>query len=134
MEKVGLYGETEENMNRGIGLFEQGCTTCPEEPENARSECHAWSALLIDEFIRCMAGIRCARPGWEEVRIEPHMEYLPDLDGQVVTPKGNIEFSYKKTGGETLEDKACIYKIALPKGVNCIFVYITHKEKKLQGG
>ena len=134
MEKVGLYGETEENMKRWIGLIEQGCTTCPEEPENARSECHAWSAFPIYEFIRCMVGIRCAEAGWKRVRIEPHMEYLPDLEGQVATPKGNILFSYKKENPEEIGADNCIYKITLPKELNGIFVNRTGEEKELLGG
>lgn len=43
LEKCGMYGETEDNMMRWAELPGLGCTTCPEEPENGRSECHAWT-------------------------------------------------------------------------------------------
>lgn len=134
MEKVGLYGETKENMERWIGLKAQGCTTCPEEPENGRSECHAWSALPIYEFIRCMAGIRCAMPGWERVRIEPHMEYLSDLEGQVATPKGTIMFSYKKENAQEAEGENWTYKVTLPDNLDGFFINSDGEEKVLEGG
>ncbi|MGC6176884.1 hypothetical protein [Lacrimispora sp. 38-1] len=45
MEIAGMYQETEESLMRWANLIELDCTCCLEEPENGRSECHAWSAL-----------------------------------------------------------------------------------------
>ena len=95
---------------------EQGNTTCPEEPDESRSECHAWSALPIYELIRCVAGIQPGEPGWESVRICPHLEYLSDLEGKAVTPAGIISFYYKK------EQDCWRYHIELPKDMKGIFI------------
>lgn len=128
MEKAGLYKETEANIMRWALLPEQGCTTCPEEPENARSDCHAWSALPIYEMIRCMAGICPGQPGWEQVRICPHMEYLPDLEGEAATPKGTVGFRYRYISGKWE------YRVILPEGLSGTFVYPDGREAVLAGG
>ena len=116
MEKVGLYAATKTNMKRWAKLPEQGNTTCPEEPDESRSECHAWSALPIYELIRCVAGIQPGQAGWESVRICPHLEYLSDLEGKAVTPAGIISFYYKK------EQDCWRYHIELPKDMKGIFI------------
>ena len=63
------------------------------------------------EFVRCLAGIRPAEPGWEKVRIQPHMSYLPDLSGHVITPKGTIAFEYHVVDGRVKG------KIRIPSGM-----------------
>lgn len=103
------YTDTKILMEKWIRLIDLKCTTCPEEPENGRSDCHAWSALPIYEFMRCMAGIRMGRDGWESVLIRPHMEYINELTGSAATPKGIIRFYYNKGQG--------IYQVSLPSGL-----------------
>lgn len=46
-ERVDDYGSTRTLMNKWIDLIDLECTTCPEEPEMGRSECHAWSVLPL---------------------------------------------------------------------------------------
>lgn len=128
METAGLYGETKENMMRWAALPSQGCTACPEEPENGRSECHAWSALPLYEMVCVMAGIRASEPGWKSVCVRPHMEYLSDLQGEAVTPKGKIRFDYHKENGEWN------YQITLPEGMDGKFVKTDGNEIKLHRG
>lgn len=103
------YEDTKILMKKWIRLIDLECTTCPEEPENGRSECHAWSALPIFEFMRCMAGIKMDADGWESVIIRPHMENMEELEGCAATPKGIIKFYYQK--------KQDIYQISLPSGL-----------------
>lgn len=81
-----------DSLNDWIALLELECTTCPETPKEARSECHAWSALPMYEMMRTMAGVVPERIGWEHVRIQPHTMDLEDLQGKVATPKGSISF------------------------------------------
>lgn len=128
LENAGLYAKTEQNMMRWAGLKDEGCTTCPEEPEHARSDNHAWSALPIYELIGCMAGIRCGAPGWESVRIEPHLEYLPDLEGEAVTPRGKIRFAYQQKNGKWN------YRIELPDGLDGSFTAGDGSVYSLTGG
>ncbi|MDO4337376.1 MAG: alpha-L-rhamnosidase N-terminal domain-containing protein [Eubacteriales bacterium] len=101
-EWAGIYEYTEKLLKKWIRLIDWECTTCPEEPENGRSECHAWSALPIYEFIRTMAGIRMGGDGWETAVVQPHLEYLNTLEGTTVTPKGEITFSFNKKQGTYL--------------------------------
>ncbi len=160
LEKAGMYEETEENIMRWAALPGQGCTTCPEEPTNGRSECHAWSALPLYEFIRVFAGVRPADGTWNTVRIAPHLEYLPDLEGVASTPKGEITFVYEKVeegqndgnlAGGKLSDKSRSKerwpddeatrqvnilrgKVTIPEGMGGTFVYPNGREVELHGG
>lgn len=111
-EWAGIYEKTETMMQRWHDLVDAGCTTCPETPEDARSQCHAWSALPIFEYVRTIAGIRAAQSNWETVEIKPNLMGLPDLNGTVPTPKGNISFRYT---GNT-------YEISLPDGMEAVFI------------
>ena len=95
LEAAGLYDLTKPDMARWAALPGEGSTTCPETPENSRSECHAWSALPLYELIRAMAGIRYADGA---VTVSPKLSYLPDLRGQVVTPVGVVKFDYRYEG------------------------------------
>ncbi|MDO4285462.1 MAG: alpha-L-rhamnosidase C-terminal domain-containing protein [Eubacteriales bacterium] len=128
MEKSGLYAETRENMMRWAHLLELHCTTCPEEPENGRSECHAWSALPMYEMTRVLGGVRPAGIAWESVRIEPHTEYLKDLEGECATPAGIISFRYQR------EKEGWTYRITMPENLPGVFVSPDGSETVLQTG
>lgn len=47
-----IYDETRGLMEEWRKLLALECTTCPEVPVAGRSECHAWSALPVYEFMR----------------------------------------------------------------------------------
>lgn len=91
LEEAGLYGETRDHMMRWADLPRQGNTTCPETPEDARSECHAWSALPIYEFLRIMGGIRMEAG---KVIVSPVPGYLKDYSGAVPVPGGVAQFCF----------------------------------------
>ncbi len=92
LEKAGLYTETRENIMRWAALPAMGNTTCPETPENSRSECHAWSALPIYEFLRVMGGVRMVAG---KVVVDPAPGYLEDYSGCVCVPGGTAQFRYE---------------------------------------
>jgi alpha-L-rhamnosidase len=115
LETVGLFDEIESDLQRWTDLVARGCTTCPETPGLARSECHAWSALPMFEMVRVMAGIRNPDPGWTRVVVEPHLGRSTDLCGTTATPKGSIRFQYDRSGG------ALRYEVALPEGMSGVF-------------
>ena len=56
------------------------------------------------------------------------MEYLSDLQGEAVTPKGKIRFDYHKENGEWN------YQITLPEGMDGKFIGEDGTEKLLYGG
>lgn len=110
-EKAGCYELTSRQMDWWIRLLDEHCTTCPETPSNSRSECHAWSALPMYELIAVIAGIRREPGRPHRVEICPHMDYLPNLEGKMVTEYGDILFCYAPEG------KGMRYEIALPEGM-----------------
>ncbi len=121
-EQAGVYELTLRDLDGWIELPGKGCTCCPETPENSRSECHAWSALPMYEFIRCMAGVRAGEAGWESVKVVPHMNVaglrgVTELTGTAVTPKGNVTFCYRQQEKED-GTKGWDYELTLPDGVN----------------
>ena len=81
MEAVGRYDLAVKKLDLWRELLRLHCGTCPETVTNARSECHAWSALPIYEFFHGIAGIQPAVPGWEKVRIRPQFDALDALLG-----------------------------------------------------
>lgn len=92
LEAAGLYAETRENMMRWAALPAMGNTTCPETPGDSRSECHAWSALPIYEFLRVLGGVRMAAG---KVVVAPTPGYLKDYSGCVCVPGGVVIFRYE---------------------------------------
>lgn len=117
LEKAGMYQDLGEGLKDWIQLLELDCTTCPETPKEARSDCHAWSALPIYEMVRVFAGVQQEGIGWGKVRIAPHSDLLPDLMGQVITPAGIIELEYRRCLGKMK------YRLVIPKGMRAEFVF-----------
>lgn len=133
-EQAGVYEYTKPDLKRWIELPALGCTCCPETPGNTRSDCHAWSALPMYELICGMAGIRAGAAGWKSVRINPHLEELADLEGQVTTPKGNVEFVYRRKENVTDGNGGWNYHIVLPAGLDGEFIDENGNVRMLQGG
>lgn len=117
LEKAGMQEAMRDSLNDWIALLELDCTTCPETPEKARSDCHAWSALPMYEMMRTMAGVVPEGIGWERVRIQPCAMDLEDLHGKVATPKGSVSFRYERKNG------VWHYLVELPEGMEATFVY-----------
>lgn len=132
-EQAGIYGVTKPDLKRWIDLPALGCTCCPETPGNTRSDCHAWSALPMYELVCAMAGIRAGEAGWKSVRIEPHLEGLTDLEGQAVTPKGNVKFVYRRKNDA---DGSAVWDchITMPAGLDGEFIDGDSNVRLLRGG
>ena len=52
LERIGMYDRTEEAWDAWYEFIDLHCTTFPETPFDPRSDCHAWSALPLYEFVR----------------------------------------------------------------------------------
>lgn len=78
-------------------MLGMGLTTFAENPEPTRSDCHAWSASPLYEFLSMTCGIRPAEPGFKSVRIEPYLGDLTTVNGQVPHPLGAIVVQFQKT-------------------------------------
>lgn len=128
LEIAGMQEAMRDSLEDWIALLELDCTTCPETPSQARSECHAWSALPMYEMMRTMAGVVPEGICWERVRIQPHTMDLEDLQGKAATPKGDISFRYERTDG------VWHYSVELPEGMEAEFVYPDGRTEYLNKG
>ncbi len=106
LERAGMEDQMRLDLDAWIGLLSRGSTTCPEEPHHPRSECHAWSALPLYEFMRTLAGIRQENG---KIIIQPRLLGLPDLTGVAVTPSGPVQYHYQRSADGTVH-----YELVLP--------------------
>jgi len=73
-------------------------STWPEIPGNTRSDSHAWSAHPIYDLLTLVAGIEPASPGFNTVRVAPHLGALPSLTASFPHPQGAIQVDYHRQG------------------------------------
>lgn len=128
LEYAQLFEQMRLDLDEWIALLDLNCTTCPETPTDARSDCHAWSALPMYELIRTVAGV--SRPDLtnRSLRIAPHLMDLPDLAGTAATPFGPVRFHYQRR-----EDGKWQYELHIPPNTACTFVYPNGRETPLSG-
>jgi len=113
-------GLGDEYLNH-LGVWEEvmalNVSTWPETGADSRSECHAWGSSPNYHFLKIIAGINSASPGFNDVLIQPHMGELEKLEASFPHYKGTIEVKLDKS---TKEKKAIII---LPKGVKGKFIW-----------
>lgn len=79
--------------------FAHGLKTTVEQPEPTRSDCHAWGAHPVYHYFASILGIRPAKPGFREVRIEPRLADLTWAEGAIPHPRGTISLRVDRNGG-----------------------------------
>lgn len=123
LEKAGLYEKYAGKVFGGWQqMLENGCTTWCENPDEPRSECHAWSSAPIYEFSAKILGVKPSAKGYSAVTVSPDFK-VGDLNyakGTVPTPWGDIAVSWEKTGDgieldiRTPEDHDITLNVVLP--------------------
>lgn len=134
MRKAGLGDEYVRQLQPWREMLALGLTTWAENPEPARSDCHAWSAHPNFDLLATVAGIGPAAPGFREVVIEPHLGPLARVDASMPHPLGEISVSYRRDG------EAMKAQVILPKGLigtfswkgNSVTLHPGSQELKLQ--
>jgi hypothetical protein len=121
MKKSGLGEDYLNQLEPWRQMLALGLTTWAENPEPARSDCHAWSAHPNFDLLATTAGIEPAAPGFAQVLIRPHLGSLPALKATLPHPQGEIAVQYQRKGEGLAAD------ITLPQNVSGWFVW---KEKK----
>jgi hypothetical protein len=116
LKKTGLANQYLETLGLWNDMIANGLTTFAENPDPARSDCHAWSASPDYDFLATVAGIRPASPGFKTVDIEPALGKLTFIKGQMPHPLGMISFDLKRDGTEGITGT-----ITLPEGLTGIF-------------
>ncbi len=109
-------------------MLNLGMTTFGEELNEPRSDCHAWSASPIYEFLRQIAGIKPISAGFQSVLIEPQLGYLKHIKVAMPCPKGTIELLCDRKGKES-----AYIETFLPEGMTGILKW-NGKEIELISG
>ncbi len=112
LEKVGKYKEYSERLFGGwYKMLNLGCTTWCENPDDPRSECHAWSAAPIYEYSAMYLGVKPIETGFRTVAVAPDFTFADTVEGAVPTPLGIIRISWSVKAGRV------DFTLKLPKDV-----------------
>ena len=118
LKKTGLADHYPETLGLWKTMLQNGLTTFAENPDPARSDCHAWSASPNYDFLATVAGIRPASPGFKSIQMEPALGSLKFIKGQMPHPLGMISFDLKRSGTDGIEGT-----VELPDGLSGTFVW-----------
>ena len=125
MEEVGIYEKVNDVIwSQYKPLLDHHLTTVPETPYDTRSDCHAWSALLLYELPRKWLGVQPGKPGWEGILIAPVPCGLSECSGTVHTPQGNVDVSWSAHDGHyrlTFTAPSVPVRVILPGGAEFFF-------------
>jgi alpha-L-rhamnosidase len=117
LEHAGMADLYLDQLTPWHDMLKLGLSTWAENPEPARSDCHAWSASPNYDLLTVVAGIRPSAPGFARVRMEPHLGKLTHLDVTMPSVHGDIHATYKLSGDYWLAT------VALPRGLSGEFVW-----------
>lgn len=107
-EKAGIYEMIEDTFDAMRKLPSLNCTTMPEVPfKTTRSECHAWSALVLYEYTAKVLGVTVRD---KKVYIKPYIQNRTYAKGRVAVAGSMAEIEWDKADGFRI-------KISLPDGV-----------------
>jgi hypothetical protein len=123
LDHAGMADEYLKTLGSWREFLKMGFTTWPEQPGDTRSDSHAWTAHPTYDLLTLVAGIEPASPGFQTVRIAPHLGSLTHLEATYPHPMGLIHVKY--------EDARAT--VDLPDGLSGVFVW-KGKETKLHGG
>ena len=71
-------------------MLEHNLTTWAESPSLACSDCHAWSAVLIDEMAINIAELTLGAPKFKEIWLEPRPEFWERMSVSFTISKGVV--------------------------------------------
>jgi len=118
LKKTGLADHYLETLGLWEEMLQNGLTTFAENPDPARSDCHAWSASPDYDFLATVAGIRPGSPGFKTVEIAPALGKLSFIKGRMPHPAGTIVFDLKRNGANGITGE-----VILPEGLNGKFIW-----------
>jgi hypothetical protein len=116
LKKTGLADHYLETLGLWEDMLQKGLSTFAENPDPARSDCHAWSASPDYDFLATVAGIRPGTSGFKTVEIEPALGKLTFIKGQMPHPAGTISYDLKRAG-----EAGITGEIVLPAGLTGVF-------------
>ena len=117
LKKVGLSEDYTSMLQPWKDMLSIGLTTFAENPEPTRSDCHAWSASPLIDFLATVCGVEPAEAGFKSVKVAPHLGVLQKVEGKVPHPKGLITVSLQQKG------KKLVGEVILPVGLTGTFIW-----------
>ena len=87
---------------RWTSQMDDGLKTCIESPEPTRSDCHAWAAHPLYQFLTTTLGVRPTAFGGTKFDLNPNLGGLKEAQGSVFTNKGPIQLKLKRSNGSGL--------------------------------
>lgn len=117
LKEAGLGDRYLSELGQWHDMLARGLTTFAEKPDPTRSDCHAWSASPVYEFLATVCGIEPASAGFATVRIEPHLGHLRHATARMPHPRGEISVTLQREGPGVEAG------ISLPEGVTGTFVW-----------
>ncbi len=78
-----------ENISSGLSTWAE-----MSDVSKSRSDCHAWGSSPNIEFFRTILGIDSDAPGFNTVRIQPHLGSLNNIQGSIPHPNGELSTQY----------------------------------------
>ena len=96
--------ETRKNIHADYGKF---CYT-----GLRHSLCHGWSSGFIDFFFGYVLGVVPTKPGYKQIKVEPHLCGLNRAEGVIPTPAGEIIIK------NSLQDGKIQIEISVPEGID----------------
>jgi len=97
-EKCGRYDMAFELFKNWQIMLDNHCTTWCENPDNPRSECHAWSCAPYYEFSANILGVKVGYD--DEIIIAPNTGSLSYAKGTVPTRFGTVSVDWTNKNGK----------------------------------
>ena len=127
LKKTGMGDDFLPQLQPWHDMIANGLSTFAEEPDPTRSDCHAWSASPVYEFLSTVCGINPGSKGFKTVRITPYLGDLKNISGVMPHPDGLIRVQYTLNEAHQLEAN-----IELPEHLSGVLVW-KGKEYKIKG-
>lgn len=118
MRRLGEGDKISKVLDIWEDLLPLNMSTTPERIARQRSEAHPWSTSPAMAFIKVIAGIAPAKPGYKQVSIEPALGELDYVKASYPHYLGDIIVDLRKKGDNGLEGS-----IELPNGLEGTFKY-----------
>ena len=116
LKKAGMADLYLEQLDPWHKMLAKGLTTFEEGDYDERSDCHAWGASPMYDFLATVCGIRPSSPGFRSVVIEPAFGPLSRLHAKMPHPDGEIILKLEKKGQHSVKGV-----IILPEGLEGTF-------------
>jgi hypothetical protein len=118
LKKAGMGDRYLSIMQPWENMIAQGLTTFAETDQDARSDCHAWSASPSYDLLATVCGIEPDGAGFQTVRIAPNLGRLPEVSATMPHPAGDIALSLRRKGKGGITGE-----ITLPPGLTGTFAW-----------